>query len=87
MLTQVRTGWKYFHAGRKYADLNGPTYTIDDALCKPILYYLFPGVFQMLTTYTLRFSFDVYVFGQRIFTITKLDDHWINGSDMPRCAA
>ncbi|TGZ78819.1 hypothetical protein EX30DRAFT_397506 [Ascodesmis nigricans] len=29
---QERTGWKYFHLGRKYADLNSPNYTTDDAM-------------------------------------------------------
>lgn len=28
-----RAGWRFFHLGWKYADLNSPTYSADDAMC------------------------------------------------------
>lgn len=31
-----RTGWKFFHLARKYADLNNPVYTPDDAMCEQL---------------------------------------------------
>jgi hypothetical protein len=33
MLTHVRAGWKFFHLGRRYADLNSPVYSADDVMC------------------------------------------------------
>lgn len=79
----IRAGWKFFHWARKYADLNSPRYTADDAMCR---------AFQLTRTVypsdvPRRSSIDVHISGQCIPAVTLLDGNGIHGAGMSRCCA